>query len=235
MQLSLNYLNELDELRFCNELYKLGYWRVIMTINVNRIFLIGYMGSGKTTIAKVLSRVLGFNFVDMDREIEKAEESSIRTIFIKYGEHEFRNKEAELLDKLCHITSAADVITGEINSNTKILDKESKYERFADMDNRGVVVSCGGGIILDDLNRTILKNQCTIFLKGDPKTLFERVNGDTNRPFAFMDVTDEKERFSKFFELYKKRKSLYEETSIHTVNIDGKTPEEIASEILQLV
>ena len=235
MQLLLNYLNELDELRFCNELYKLGYWRVIMTINVNRIFLIGYMGSGKTTIANVLSRVLGFNFVDMDSEIEKAEEATIRTIFIKYGEHEFRNKEAELLDKLCHITSASDVITGETNSNTKILDKESKYERFADMDNRGVVVSCGGGIILDDLNRTILKNQCTIFLNGNPKTLFERVDGDTNRPFAFMDVADEKKRFTKFFELYKKRKPLYEETSIHTVNIDGKTPEEIASEILQLV
>lgn len=198
----------------------------------NRIFLIGYMGSGKTTVAKILSEITGYQLVDMDKEIEKVEGSPIRTIFIKYGEHEFRNKESELLDKLCHVSSAIDIMAGEKNTGTKILEKESKYAHFSSMGDTGIVISCGGGIILDDLNRTILKDQCTIFLEGDPKLLFERVNGDCNRPFAFMDVKDEKERLAKFLDLYEKRKDLYQEVSTYTVPIDGKTPEEISKEIL---
>ena len=205
-----------------------------MNTALKPIFLIGYMGSGKTTVGKDLCNFTGFYFVDMDKEIEQAESSSIRNLFIKYGEHEFRNKESELLDKLCHITSAADVMTGESNSNTKFLNTKSKYESFANISDKGVIVSCGGGIVLDDLNRTILKNQTTIYLEGNLKTLFERVNGDTNRPFAFMDIADEKERFDKFVTLFHKRKPLYEETSMYTVNIDDKTPEEITTEILKL-
>lgn len=205
-----------------------------MSTTLKPIFLIGYMGSGKTTVGKDLCNFTGFHFVDMDSEIEKVEESSIRNLFIKYGEHEFRNKESELLDKLCHITSAADVMTGEANKNTKFLNIQSKYESFANICDKGVIVSCGGGIILDDLNRTILKSQTTIYLEGNPKTLFERVNGDTNRPFAFMDIADEKERFDKFVTLFHKRKPLYEETSMYTVNIDDRTPEEITTEILKL-
>lgn len=201
----------------------------------NRIFLIGYMGSGKTTVGKELSGLTGFYLVDMDKEIEKAEQSSIRNMFIKYGEHEFRNKESELLDKLCNVSSMADVMSGEEYINTKVLTKVSKYAQFANIKDNGVIVSCGGGIILDDINRTILKNQCTIFLEGNPIKQFERVNGDTNRPFAFMDVADEKERLLKFLELYNKRKDLYKESSSYTVVIDGKAPKEIALEILTIL
>lgn len=203
-----------------------------MTLNINRIFLIGFMGSGKTTIGKELSSLTGYSFVDMDQEIEKAEQSSIRNMFIKYGEHEFRNKESELLDKLCQVKSVADIMLGEENTNNKVLEKESKYAHFANLSDNGVIVSCGGGIILDDINRAILKKQCTIFLEGNPIKLFERVNGDTNRPFAFMDVSDEQERQEKFLELYHKREHLYKETASHTVNIDGKTAMEIALEII---
>jgi len=203
-----------------------------MNLIIDCIFLIGYMGCGKTTVGKELSDLTGFYLVDMDKEIEKAEQSSIRNIFIKYGEHEFRNKEAELLDKLCNVSSIADIIVSEENINTKVLIKESKYQRFANIKDNGLIVSCGGGIILDDINRMILKKQCTIFLEGNPIKLFERVNGDANRPFAFMDVEDEKERLQRFLELYNKRKDLYKATSSHIINIDDKTPKEIAIEIL---
>jgi shikimate kinase len=96
-------------------------------------------------------------------------------------------------------------------------------------------VSCGGGVILDDLNRQILHRQYTIFLEADPEKLFERVNGDENRPFAFMDINDKKERRQKFLELYKKREPLYKEAAAVTVQTDGKTPEEVAAEILELL
>ncbi len=202
-----------------------------MGVLPNRIFLIGYMGSGKTTVSKVLSRKTGASYVDMDQEIEKAEDMPIRKMFIKYGEHEFRNKESELLDKLCHVTSAIDIMTGENTGTQKVLDKVSKYEAFATRED-DLIVSCGGGIILDDLNRQILNRQYTIFLEADPETLFQRVNGDADRPFAFMDIDDENERRQKFLELYKKREPLYKEAASITIQTDGKSPEEIAREIL---
>ncbi|MBP6492481.1 MAG: shikimate kinase [Clostridia bacterium] len=197
----------------------------------NRIFLIGYMGSGKTTVSKVLSDKTGFSCIDMDQEIEKAEETSIRKMFIKYGEHEFRNKESELLDKLCHVASAIDIMTGEETGTQKVLDKVSKYEAFSQME-QNLIVSCGGGVILDDLNRQILNRQCTIFLEASPETLFQRVNGDTNRPFAFMDIKDEEERLQRFLDLYKKREALYHEAASIVIQTDGKSPEEISEEIL---
>lgn len=200
----------------------------------NHIFLIGYMGSGKSTVSKILNEKTGFPCIDMDQEIEKAEGMPIRKIFIKYGEHEFRNKESELLDKLCHVTGAVDLLAGESTGEGKVLDKVSKYEPFAKIEG-GLIVSCGGGIILDDLNRSILNRQCTIFLEAKPEILFERVNGDINRPFAFMDVQNEEERLRKFLELYKKREALYRETAAITVQTDGKTPEEIAEEILNIM
>ena len=197
----------------------------------NRIFLIGYMGSGKTTVSQILSEKTGFSCVDMDQEIEKAEGMPIRKMFIIHGEHEFRNKESELLDKLCNVSNAIDVMVGEDTGTQKVLDKVSKYESFANS-TENLIVSCGGGVILDDLNRTILKGQCTIFLEAKPETLFQRVNGDTNRPFAFMDVRDEKERLQKFLDLYKKRETLYQDAASLVIQTDGKSPEEIAEEIM---
>lgn len=198
----------------------------------NRIFLIGYMGSGKTTVSKILGRKTGSACIDMDQEIEKAEGMPIRKMFIKFGEHEFRNKESELLDKLCHVTSAVDIMAGEVTGEQKVLDKVSKYEAFANRKDN-LIVSCGGGVILDDLNRQILHRQYTVFLEADPAKLFERVNGDANRPFAFMDINDEDERRQKFLELYKKREPLYKEAAAVTVQTDGRSPEEVAGEILE--
>lgn len=197
----------------------------------HRIFLIGYMGSGKTTVSKELSRKTGASYVDMDQEIEKAEGLPIRKMFIKYGEHEFRNKESELLDKLCHVASAIDIMTGEVTGTQKVLDIVSKYEAFANR-KENLIVSCGGGIILDDLNRQILNRQYTIFLEANPEKLFQRVKVDAGRPFAFMDINDENERQQKFLELYKKREPLYKEAAQITIQTDGKSPEEVAEEIL---
>ena len=200
----------------------------------NRIFLIGYMGSGKTSVSKILSDKTGLRRIDMDQEIERAEGLPIRMMFIKYGEHEFRNKEAELLDKLCHVTSAADLMAGESTGMQKVLTRAGKYEAFAEI-KEPLVVSCGGGIILDDLNRKILNRQYTIFLEDHPEKLFERVNGDAGRPFAFMDIDDENERRRKFLELYEKREPLYKEAASVTIRAGGKSPEEIAEEILALL
>ena len=63
------------------------------------IILIGFMGSGKTTIGRSLSPALGMDFIDMDEAIEKQEERTIKDIFQKDGENHFRNLETEFLKK----------------------------------------------------------------------------------------------------------------------------------------
>ena len=64
------------------------------------IVLVGMMGAGKSTIGRFLSRVIKFNFVDTDKEIEKLENKTISAIFNDYGEKYFREKEKELIKSL---------------------------------------------------------------------------------------------------------------------------------------
>ncbi|BES65570.1 shikimate kinase [Gottschalkiaceae bacterium SANA] len=61
------------------------------------IVLIGFMGSGKTTIARSLSQALDMEFIDMDHEIEQQEEKTIKDIFRQDGETHFRNLETAFL------------------------------------------------------------------------------------------------------------------------------------------
>ena len=62
-----------------------------------KIFLVGMPGSGKTTIGEELASHLMVDFVDLDAEIEKAEQMSIAEIFSRHGEEYFRVVEARLL------------------------------------------------------------------------------------------------------------------------------------------
>ena len=62
------------------------------------IYLVGFMGSGKSTIGRLLAHRLGWSFFDMDHEIEAAERSTVREIFETRGEPEFRRIEAAILD-----------------------------------------------------------------------------------------------------------------------------------------
>lgn len=61
------------------------------------IFLIGFMGTGKTTIAKELKKMLHMECMEMDEMIEKREKMSIPDIFEKHGEDYFRDAESRLL------------------------------------------------------------------------------------------------------------------------------------------
>lgn len=65
-----------------------------------RIFLIGFMGSGKTTIGKALSEKLNMTFVDLDRYIEQKKQTTIPKIFQTEGERAFRNEEKQALSKI---------------------------------------------------------------------------------------------------------------------------------------
>src|SRR5205823_12787324 len=61
------------------------------------IFLVGFMGAGKTTVGKALAERLGWRFIDLDDAIEAHEGRKIAEIFRASGENEFRRAEAEAL------------------------------------------------------------------------------------------------------------------------------------------
>jgi shikimate kinase len=63
------------------------------------IVLVGFMGSGKTTIGKILAKYLNLPWVDLDKEIEKEIGMPIYDFFAKFGEDAFRKKESQLLLK----------------------------------------------------------------------------------------------------------------------------------------
>ena len=65
------------------------------------IFLIGYRGSGKSTVGRVLADRLGWAFVDADAVLEERFGKTIRDIFAAEGETGFRNKESAVLADLC--------------------------------------------------------------------------------------------------------------------------------------
>lgn len=65
-----------------------------------KIFLIGYMGSGKSTAGKKLATKLGFEFIDLDKFIESECGQTIEEIFKEKGENEFRALENNALKKL---------------------------------------------------------------------------------------------------------------------------------------
>lgn len=68
--------------------------------NENNIFLIGFMGAGKSTIARAFSELHGMEIVEMDQLISEKNGLSVSDIFARYGEEYFRNEETELLRSL---------------------------------------------------------------------------------------------------------------------------------------
>lgn len=64
------------------------------------IYLIGYRGTGKSTVARLLAERLGWQWIDADAELEGRFGKSIRQIFAEEGEAGFRDKEAHILEAL---------------------------------------------------------------------------------------------------------------------------------------
>ena len=159
------------------------------------IFLIGMMGSGKSSVGHSLSKHLTNTFYDLDKEVEKRFNLSIRDIFIEYGEDLFRKEENKLLKEL------------EISSD--------------------LIVSTGGGIVLSEENRTILKKNKTYFLEADIEDMYERaIKRENDRPLLKgMDITE-------FKDLYMKRRDLYIESATATINVGKKSIEDLTIEII---
>ncbi len=166
---------------------------------MKNIFLIGFMGAGKTTAAKALSEKYGLHLVEMDEEIENREGRAISQIFAEDGENYFRRLETEFLEEL------------------------GQRENLA--------VSCGGGAAVREENRAAMRRSGTVvYLSAAPETIYERVKGFHTRPLleGHMNV----EYIS---EMMKARLPVYEAAADLTVRTDGRSTEEICTEIFNRI
>ena len=94
-----------------------------------RIYLIGYMGCGKSTLGRRLSEHLNLQFVDMDHYIDERNYKTIPQIFAEEGEAEFRKKERKALEELSEFTDIV-IATGGgapcFFDNVELMNKSGK-------------------------------------------------------------------------------------------------------------
>lgn len=174
------------------------------------IILIGFMGAGKTSVGRELSARLGLPFIDTDQEIERRAGMSVPEIFEKQGEEGFRAMETETLRQLTEERGDSEQTGGE---------------------RRPAVVSAGGGLPLREENRRLLlKLGTAVYLKTSPDEVVSRLEGDTSRPLLKGDSG--RERVESLLSI---REPLYEAAAARTVATDGKTPAQLAEEIIRTV
>ena len=95
--------------------------------------------------------------------------------------------------------------------------------------NKSSIISCGGGIIIDALNRNFMNEHGhTIYLKTSISVLEERLEGQSKRPL--LDHNDNKKSLEK---LYKSRKDLYEQTADFTLITNNLSIRKVESKILE--
>lgn len=87
-----------------------------------RIFLIGFMGSGKSTLGSQLARRIGYHFIDMDQLIEETAEMSIPAIFNEHSEKVFRKWEHDILLELCRREKLVIATGGGAPCHSQIMD-----------------------------------------------------------------------------------------------------------------
>ncbi len=72
---------------------------ILKLVRTPGIYLVGFMASGKTTIGRALADRLGWEFLDLDREIEAEQNCTIAELFDRFGEEHFRKLETEAISK----------------------------------------------------------------------------------------------------------------------------------------
>ena len=165
--------------------------------NLN-VYLIGMMGTGKSTTGKLLAKTLGYQPFDTDQVICQAAEATVPEIFATSGEAEFRKLETQVLSQL------------------------SAYTRL--------VVSTGGGIILERINWSYLHQGLVVWLDAEVEVLLNRLKDDTTRPLLQTDYPQQT-----LEKLLAQRQPLYAQADIKISVQAQDGPEDVLRAILMKI
>ena len=171
---------------------------------MGNISLIGFMGSGKSSVGKELSKLLpGMELIDLDSYIEAMTGRTIPEIFDNEGEAAFRNMEKAALEDI--------FLTGNLTGSSYIL-------------------SLGGGTVNTEACRRMIRRKTTCFyLKASIDTL---VNNLETWPGDRPMLKSEKGLRPRIEELMSARGPIYERTAHHIINVDGNDYPAAAVEIV---
>jgi len=180
---------------FDYEILKQGLTTYNLHEKTDKIALVGFMGSGKTTIGKKLAKKMGYTFVDTDEMIVERERKTVSEIFEQNGEAYFRTCEQQVLQSL-------------FNSNEKL------------------IISCGGGMAINDDNRALLKKHClVVWLYATPESTVKRINLET-RPLLNIENPIEKAQT-----LLAERKEYYAQACDMVISTEKFDVERITNKI----
>lgn len=169
-----------------------------------KIFLLGYMGSGKSLIGKSLSESLGYKFIDLDQKIEERENTPISEIFEKKGEVFFRRKERQMLE-------------------------ETLQENDSLVISLGGGTPCYGDN-LEHIKAT--EDAVTFYLKLKVENLTERLFLEKDhRPM--ISHLEDKDKLEEFIRKHLFERGFYYNQSDYIINCDSRSPEDIIEEIRQ--
>ncbi len=159
-----------------------------------KVVITGFMGTGKSTVGRLLAERLDRAWVDVDAIVE-ARHGPIGTIFAKWGEPTFREIER--------------AVAVELGAG------------------RGLVISTGGGTMLDDTAAHALEHDAVVFCLGaSPAELLQRIGDDaTDRPLLAEDPASAIEA------LIEERRHRYERYI--PIATDGLAPDDVVDEILR--
>ena len=169
------------------------------------IILIGYMGSGKSTVAKILAELLQKPSYDLDALIEKKEGRTISKIFEEKGEVFFRKKERQTLENV--LRENPDIIlslgggTPCFGNNMELITKSTSHVFY--------------------LKPSITVLTKRLYLEKDKRPLISHLETE--------------EKLEEFIGKHLFERNFYYLQAQHTIAADGKTPEAISKEIMALL
>ena len=168
------------------------------------LVLIGYRGTGKSTVAKRLASQLGWDWADMDVEIEQTAGKSIAAIFDEDGETTFRDLESQQLTRLAKGGSLVLAAGGGI-----VLRPENR----------------------EALKRISRNGGQVIWLQALPETIQQRMSADRVTASRRPNLTASG-GLGEIVELLQQRAPRYTECATLAVDTEGKDPGQVAAEIL---
>ncbi|HWI40152.1 MAG TPA: shikimate kinase [Verrucomicrobiae bacterium] len=161
----------------------------------NNVVLTGFMGTGKSSVGRLLARRLGFTYRDLDAAVVSSAGKSINEIFAQEGEASFRGAEKAEIRKL------------------------SACSR--------IVLSTGGGAVIDPENRALLKSMGVVVnLTASVDEILLRLKGDSQRPLLREDRSE-----ARLAAMLAEREPWYAEADIR-IDTGGKKLEDVAQQIL---